>query len=149
MQIRRAEKGDIGGIAELLLQVHKVHSDIRPDVFVEGKRKYSDGELAEIIADENTPVFVAEEKGKIIGHCFCEKKEYETAPYLYIDDLCVDGEVRGGGIGRSLYNHVVEYATGLGISTVTLNVWVGNDSAMAFYEKMGFTPQKIVLEKKI
>jgi ribosomal protein S18 acetylase RimI-like enzyme len=32
---------------------------------------------------------------------------------------------------------------------VTLNVWEGNDSARAFYDKMGFTVRKTVMEKKL
>ena len=33
-----------------------------------------------------------------------------------------------------------------GCDFVTLNVWCGNESAMAFYEKLGLTPRSITME---
>lgn len=38
MNIRRAEEKDIPQIEELLYQVHKVHSDKRPDLFIPGSK---------------------------------------------------------------------------------------------------------------
>lgn len=38
MNIRRAKKEDIPQIEELLYQVHKVHSDGRPDLFKAGEK---------------------------------------------------------------------------------------------------------------
>ena len=48
MIIRRARENDIPRITDLLLQVHKVHSDKRPDIFKRGSKKYNEEELAEI-----------------------------------------------------------------------------------------------------
>ena len=45
LNIRRAKQGDIPEIDKLLYQVHKVHSDARPDLFRPGTKKYTDGEL--------------------------------------------------------------------------------------------------------
>ena len=45
MNIRRAEEKDILQIEELLYQVHKVHSDKRPDLFIPGSKKYTTNEL--------------------------------------------------------------------------------------------------------
>ena len=41
VNIRRAEEKDIPQIEELLYQVHKVHSDKRPDLFIPGSKKYT------------------------------------------------------------------------------------------------------------
>ena len=40
MSIRRANVNDIDRISELLLQIHKIHSDGRSDLFVKGTKKY-------------------------------------------------------------------------------------------------------------
>ena len=66
---------------------------------------------------------------------------------LYIDDLCVDENVRGQHIGKSLYEYVVAFAKEQGCYNVTLNVWALNESAMKFYEACGLVPQKIGMEK--
>lgn len=38
LNIRRAKQGDIPEIDKLLYQVHKVHSDARPDLFRPGTK---------------------------------------------------------------------------------------------------------------
>ena len=58
--IRRAKFKDIPQLDRLLFEVHKIHSDIRPDLFTVGEKKYTDEELERIIVDEQKPIFVAE-----------------------------------------------------------------------------------------
>ena len=153
MIIRKAEEKDIPDILNLLSQVLEVHAVIRPDLFVSGTRKYTEAELREILRDENRPVFVAEEEGRVLGDCFCILRKVEHTNNLrdslsmYIDDICVDEHVRRQKIGKALSDYALEYARELGCYDVTLNVWDGNDVAIAFYRKMGFTPRKTVMEK--
>ena len=58
----------------------------------------------------------------------------------------MDEKQRGQHIGKALYDYVLEYAKSLGCDNITLNVWGGNDSAMAFYTSMGMKVQKIGME---
>lgn len=154
MKIRRAEEKDIPRIDALLSQVLEIHAALRPDLFVSGTRKYTDEELKEILKDENTPVFAAvDENDELAGYAFCVMNDYsgsnnmQPVRSLYIDDLCVDENARGSHVGRSLYEYVMAYAKEQGCYSVTLNVWEGNDSARAFYDRMGFGIQKTVMEK--
>ena len=150
--IRLASIRDIRGINELLLQVQKVHSDIRPDLFKYIGTKYNDSELEGIIKNSETPVFVYESDNKVVGYVFCIVTNYynDTSfcdhKTIYIDDLCVDEDTRGMHIGTKLYNHVIDFARKSGCYNVTLNVWAGNDGAMKFYERIGFKVQKIGME---
>lgn len=157
LSIRRAEEKDIPEVAKLLLEVNKVHSDIRPDLFKAGARKYTDDELREIFRDGGKPVFVAEHttddgRKSISGYAFCISKRFiddnnmTDVKTLYIDDLCVDENSRGTHIGSALYNYVVSYARANGYYNITLNVWAGNDSAIRFYEKVGLGYQKYGME---
>ena len=140
-------------INKLLYEVSKVHSDARPDLFKPGTKKYNDGELKNIIADDSTPVFVAETDGRVLGYAFCIHKQFTDdniltdIKTLYIDDLCVDEAARGKHIGRALYDYVLNYAKKAGCYNVTLNVWADNKSAMRFYEKIGLRVQKMGMEK--
>ncbi len=59
IKIRKAKETDIKSIDKLLFEVHKVHSDVRPDLFKQGAKKYTDEELIAIINNDKTPVFVA------------------------------------------------------------------------------------------
>lgn len=151
--IRRADSRDIDAILDLLSQVLEVHHAARPDLFKSGARKYTEGELCRILADEERPIFVAtDEAGRVLGYAFCIFVRHENdniltdVRTLYIDDLCVDERARGAHVGRALYDYVVDYARREGCYNLTLNVWSGNDGAMRFYEKCGLKPQKIGME---
>lgn len=153
--IRLANTNDINDINTLLYQVHKVHSDARNDIFKEGKKKYSSEDLINILNDKNKPIFVYEENNKVIGYSFCVIKKTTNVDSLvdrvelYIDDLCVDSNYRGKGIGTLLYNHVKEYANIIKANSITLNVWCFNEKALKFYQKLGLTPLKVIMEDNL
>lgn len=153
MEIVRADKRHINGINNLLRQVLEVHHKGRPDLFKGGVKKYNDEELIKILSDDERPIFAAVEGDKVLGYAFCvfirhEKDNILTdIKTLYIDDLCVDESIREKGTGKALYEYVLNFARAEGCYNVTLNVWSCNPGAMAFYEKMGLTPQKIGMEK--
>lgn len=154
MRIRRAENRDMDGINQLLRQVLMVHHNGRPDLFKADAKKYTDEELAAILSDDTKPVFVAvDEQEKVLGYAFCVFYQHKNNNILtdirtlYIDDLCVDEQVRGAHIGTQLYEYVTAFAREQGCYNLTLNVWSCNESAMKFYEKCGLLPQKVGMEK--
>lgn len=96
----------------------------------------------EIFNDANRPVYVAvDENDSVMGYAFCIKKKQpfstNMVPFdsLFIDDLCVDQNIRGKHVGQKIFEHVKEEAKKMGCYEVTLNVWEGNDTARRFYEK--------------
>ena len=153
MIIRKAKLTDIDRLSELLYEVHNLHAEGRPDIFQKGKQKYSKEDLESVLTNSQTPVWVAEEKRKVVGYIFCiyeEVKDHTSLTNrktLYIDDLCVDKEFRQKGIGKSLYNYVKMIAKSNGCYDVTLNVWNLNPGALAFYEKLGLKPMKTYMEE--
>lgn len=154
MNIRRALPSDIPGINRLLRQVLMVHHAGRPDLFKPNAKKYTDEQLAQLLADDMRPVFAAvDENNHLLGYAFCIFEQHighsilTDIKTLYIDDLCVDESMRGRHIGRSLYNYVLDYARQTGCYNVTLNVWACNENAMKFYERCGLKPQKIGMEQ--
>lgn len=154
MLIRRAEEKDMPGILKLLSQVLMVHHNGRPDLFKGGVRKYTEEELAALIKDDSKPIFVGvDDAGRVLGYAFCvfiqhlEDNILTDIKTLYIDDLCVDEEIRGQHVGKQLYEYVLAFAKEQGCYNVTLNVWELNQGAKKFYEACGLTPQKIGMEK--
>ena len=154
MIIRRATKKDIDGINKLLCQVLMVHHNGRPDLFKDNVKKYTDEELLEIIEDDMRPIFVGvNEQGEIMGYAFCVFQQnvndniLTAVKTLYIDDLCVDEDLRGQHIGKQIYEYVLEFAKESGCYNVTLNVWSCNSDAQKFYESCGLVPYKIGMEK--
>lgn len=153
MNIRRAGEKDIPRLIELLQQVLDIHAKIRPDIFISGTTKYTDDELLQMILDDTNPIYVAvDEKDLCMGYAFCQLREQpfsnNMVPFtsLFIDDLCVDQNLRGQHIGESLFEFVKAEAKRLGCYEVTLNVWAGNTSAEHFYEKMGMKTKERQME---
>lgn len=153
MIIERATEKDIDGINHLLNQVLMVHHNGRPDLFKANAKKYTDEELKVILVDDSRPIFAAkDENDRVLGYAFCVMQQHlnnnilTDIKTLYIDDLCVDEEIRGQHIGSKLYDYVLAYAKEQGCYNVTLNVWSCNEGAMKFYEKCGLKPQKIGME---
>ncbi|RHM00768.1 GNAT family N-acetyltransferase [Bifidobacterium longum] len=170
MTIRRATAADIPQIDELLRQVLEVHHAGRPDLFKGGVKKYTDEELKAILANDQTPVFVAVAPSandgtdaehnadppatdQVLGYAFCVFQQHLNSNILtdiktlYIDDLCVDERSRGHHVGSTLYRYVLDFARQSGCHNVTLNVWACNPKAQAFYERMGLTPYHIGMEQ--
>lgn len=77
------------------------------------------------------------------NHKSSNLKEFKI---LFIDDLCIDQNVRGKRIGSILFNHIKEEAKELGCYEITLNVWEGNDSAYNFYKKEGMKVKETQME---
>ena len=152
MNIRFACQNDIPGMIELLKQVGQVHHQIRPDLFRAGAQKYDEKALSALLSDPSRPILIADLDGQVAGYAFCILQVTENDPVLrdrkvlYIDDLCVEEAQRGRGIATALYRRTLEFARELHCDAVTLNVWCGNDSAMKFYKKSGFKPQKVGME---
>lgn len=153
LNIRRAGANDVPALLSLLSEVLAIHNEGRPDIFKANVTKYRDEELLKLISDDKTPIFVAENATRVLGYAFCVIKTVKDdnilrdMTTLYIDDLCVDANTRGAGIGRALYSYVKEYAKELGCYNVTLNVWECNPTAKRFYERMGLLPQKTIMEE--
>ena len=153
MKIRKAEEKDIPILLALLGQVLQIHAEIRPDIFISGTTKYTVGQLAELLKQEDKPIYVAVDKDDVcMGYAFCQIKEQpfstNMVPFksLFVDDLCVDRQARGQHIGESLFEYVKQQAKELGCYEVTLNVWAGNTPAEHFYEKMGMKTKERQME---
>ncbi len=152
IEIERATAADTKDILRLLGQVLEVHHKGRPDIFKTGAVKYTEDELGDLLIDEKRPIIVAKNDTRVLGYAFCIIKETENdnilkdMKTLYIDDLCVDENERGAGIGRALYEHVRNYAKEIGCYNLTLNVWECNEAAKRFYEAMGLVPRNTLME---
>ena len=151
MIIRKAEIKDIKTILKLLSEVLEIHAKIRPDIFVSGTTKYNEEDLRKKLRNPGEFIFIVEENDEVVGFLFVIIQEVNSRnmkhhKIFYIDDLCVDEKSRGKHIGQKLFEFAKEEAKRLGCYEITLNVWEGNESAKAFYEKMGLRTKSSTLE---
>lgn len=149
--IRKAENHDLEAVNSLLRQVLMVHHTGRPDLFRAVGKKYTDEQLLAIFSNPDTPVFVYEEEGTVLGYAFCAFQHQDSGSLmplttLYIDDICVDEQARGRHIGSALFEYVKAFAKEKGCHNITLHVWECNPGALAFYQSLGMKPQYTSME---
>lgn len=156
MDIRKAIEKDVDALYQLLTDVQQLHADGRSDIFIGGTTKYTKEQISKIIANDNTPVFVAVDQSDLaIGYAFCLIEQtggtfnLNAIKNFYIDDLCVQKEYRGKGIGKAIYNYLLTVAKEYGCYHLTLNVWHLNENALKFYQKLGMKPLKTTMEQII
>lgn len=153
--IRKANVNDSESIGRILYQVNALHAKGRPDIFIEGTKKFSDEELKEILKGDEIEFYVYEINDEICAYVCVEIHEYEKCESryerkeLYVEDLCVDEKYRRQGIASKLLDYVIELGRNRGCGYLTLNVWNFNEGAKAFYEKEGLLPLKTIMEKKL
>jgi GNAT superfamily N-acetyltransferase len=82
---------------------------------------------------------VAESQGKLIGFAlfFKNYSTFLTKPGLYLEDLYVQKAYRGQGIGKALLTAVAQIAQERGYGRLEWSVLDWNETAIAFYQKMG------------
>ena len=63
-----------------------------------------------------------------------------STDFLYVDRIVIDGERRGAGIGRALYEAVFDLARTGGLREVTceVNLDPPNPESLAFHARLGF-----------
>jgi shikimate dehydrogenase len=90
-----------------------------------------------------------------VGYVFTQVIERPENPYTYamryllVDQISVNADQRSKGYGEALMQVVFEQAKSLGITRVVLGVWAFNQRAIAFYERLGFTPRDIRMEARV
>jgi len=95
--------------------------------------------------------FVATIDGQACGiiSVYPDKDYFTDHPRAYVDNLAVAQESEGKGVGRALLDHVERWARDQGFREVVLDVFAGNQRAIAFYERQGYRPDHIRMAKPL
>jgi GNAT superfamily N-acetyltransferase len=64
-----------------------------------------------------------------------------------VDSIFVTAAHRGTGIGTRLMEDAMGWMDGLGVKNRMLTAIVGNESVHAFYDRFGFRPKHVILER--
>lgn len=133
MLIRKMENKDIAGCAEILCAVYN------NELWMCRWNKETAIEYLNDFFDNKKFVgYVAEENGNLIAGLFAHEKIWWNNSEVFIEEMFVNPEYQGKGIGTSLLLEVEKYIKEKGLAGITLST---NKYAPAskFYEKNGFT----------
>ena len=93
-------------------------------------------------ADPVASVLVAEAAGRVVGMAlwFRTYSTWTGQPGIYLEDLFVEPEQRGSGLGRALLRELARIAVERGYPRVEWAVLDWNTPAVEFYEALGARP---------
>lgn len=132
MNVRRANAQDVAAICKIS----------RDDLGYECNAELVFERLMEL-DNSREVVFVAEIDNIVVGYIHAEIYNllyHETM--VNILGIAVSFDYRRHGVGRSLLNHVENWAKELGIYVIRLNSGSTRKEAHAFYRTMGFDNEK-------
>lgn len=111
-----------------------------------------DGEEYFIDKIKNNLIFVAEINGKIVGYLACsilEEISYSIETFAELENMYIDTNYRGYGIGSKLIDEFKNYCKNIGIENIKVTAYSENKQAINFYMKNGFQDYNTTLIFKI
>jgi ribosomal protein S18 acetylase RimI-like enzyme len=145
VKIRAALVDDYEPLLPLFDQIDSTHRENLPDVFVRplGKTREKDY-FVDLLSNSDVGFFVAEMDDRVVGFVHGLVREMSQIPIFRqrriasIDSVVVTNEFQRKGIGSKLVETVQAWAIENGAESIELNVYEFNESAIAFYHRMGF-----------
>ncbi|MGI9597764.1 MAG: GNAT family N-acetyltransferase [Acidimicrobiales bacterium] len=94
--------------------------------------------LADIAASEASHLLIAVEDDYIYGSLTLVVFGIPTSIRAWIEDVVVDGEARGKGVGAALNERALDMAREMGATTVDLTSRPSREAANRLYQRLGF-----------
>jgi ribosomal protein S18 acetylase RimI-like enzyme len=139
-------------IEPLWLALKNHHGACTPDMAIHDDAtswRMRRAEYAQWLLEDGAFLLVARSDGRAIGFALVRPHGpgptwVEPQRYAIVQDLAVAADAQGGGIGRQLVDRAHDESNS---ATVQLDVLSANDTAMRFYERLGFTPWAVTLRR--
>ena len=131
--IRAAQPGDMKQVLDLIKELAQFEKeDNAVEILAEDLVRDGFG------AEKRFHCFVAEVAHRIVGMALVYDR-YSTwkGPVIHLEDLIINEEMRGTGLGTALLDEVVKYGRHMGVKRISWEVLDWNEPAIAFYEKKG------------
>ena len=141
--VRAARPKDMARMVGLLDLLFAMEADFRPD-----PARQRQG-LALLLDDERARVLVAERADGVVGMCTGQLvvSTAEGGPALLVEDVVVDPDHRGRGVGRALLAALADWASGRGVRRLQLLADGTNGPALACYDRLGWRATALVCRR--
>ena len=93
-------------------------------------------------ADACHLLLARDDDGTVLGSMTLVVFAIPTGVRAWIEDVVVDADARGRGVGEALNRQALELARSLGAKTVDLTSRPSREAANRLYQRMGFEPRE-------
>ena len=131
--VRLAGVGDADDLARLLHDFNTEFDAPSPGADVLA------GRLATLLDGPTTFAVLAGEPGVAVALVTLHTNVWSDGPVALLDELYVEPDRRGSGIGSSMIDLVVAEARRRGVDSIEINVDEGDVDAQRFYHRHGFS----------
>lgn len=140
-----ATEADLEALANLLAELFTLESDFRPE-----REKQIRGLRLILDNPQIGRLFVLRVDQVIAGmaNALITISTAEGRQVVLLEDVIISADYRGQHYGRGLVEHVLEWAAANGMPRVTLLADKDNVPALAFYDRLGFTPSAMRVLRK-
>lgn len=145
MDISFATAADLPALCDLLAELFTLESDFQPD----RSRQLAGLEL--IMANPSLGrLFVLRVDGQVAGmaNALITVSTVQGGRVLLLEDVILGKAHRGGGLGRRLVEHVLDWAASQGMTRVTLLADKDNAPALGFYQRLGFETSSMTVLRR-
>lgn len=94
--------------------------------------------MEDLIKSENTHLFFAEQEDKVLGMLTVCTYIIPTGSRAWIEDVVVDSDARGLGIGKQLTQNAIDFCKANGLGSINLTSRPSRQAANLLYQKLGF-----------
>jgi GNAT superfamily N-acetyltransferase len=143
MEVVIAQEKHIPELAKLWEEFSQFHEPIDPRYpMMDNIRSSLEQYLRENMAEENTKVFVALDKGKAVGYSVAQIRKTQP-PWRrekegYIEAMAVTAKYRRKGVGSLLFKTIIDWFKAEKLDMVELTVSSKNKVGYPFWKKQGF-----------
>lgn len=149
MLIRLAKKEEFQDVSNLILQVHQLHTELRPDIYKACNMVIDEKEYLKAIEENRIYVGIVDENivGVVLLVYRIINSNYQMPKkIIFIDIMVVDKKYRRLGFGKLFFKFIKELKEKLEYDAVELQVNAKNVDAIKMYTSYGFRNKSINME---
>jgi GNAT superfamily N-acetyltransferase len=140
----------IGELARLAIAELSAQRGGRLWAIREARAEPLDAALAAALEDAVHLVLAGTIDESVVGYSVVHLEHLrDDRPLAVIDDLYVEPDARGVGVGEALINHVVAWARQHGCAGIDALTLVGNRATKNFFEAHGLTARAILVHRDL
>jgi ribosomal protein S18 acetylase RimI-like enzyme len=156
ISVRKATADDYNSVCELFDEIDALHRDHLPHIFQKpsGAAREQDYYWG-LIADENVALRVAEVGKNLVGFAHAFVRDTPVLPvfvprrYAIVESIVLKSGFQNHGIGRILMAKMQEWAIAKDATSIELNVYEFNETAISFYERLGYQTLSRKMSKEL
>jgi ribosomal protein S18 acetylase RimI-like enzyme len=102
----------------------------------------SEADVAELVANEAVTLLIAKDGETVVGTLTLVTFPIPTGLRAWIEDVVVDEDARGLGVGVALTTAAIDLAKSMGVKSIDLTSRPSREAANAMYVKTGFVKRE-------